>query len=43
MVWWSVKFNDFTKVLIAAGRARYHHQQIKGQHKERGHSQAQAA
>jgi hypothetical protein len=26
MGWWSVKYNDFTKVLIAAGRARQHHQ-----------------
>jgi len=27
MGWWSTQCNDFTKVLIAAGRARQHHQQ----------------
>jgi hypothetical protein len=27
MGWWSEKYNDFTKLLIAAGRARQHHQQ----------------
>jgi hypothetical protein len=26
MKWWSVQRNDFTKVMIAAGRARKHHQ-----------------
>jgi hypothetical protein len=34
---WSAQFNDFTEVLIAAGRARQHHQQFKGPHKERDH------
>jgi hypothetical protein len=29
MEWWSVKCNDYKKVLIAAGRARQHHQQCK--------------
>jgi hypothetical protein len=37
MGWWSAQCNDFTKVLIAAGRARHDHQQCKGQHKERDH------
>jgi len=31
------KCNDFTKVLIAAGRAYHHHQQCKRQNKERDH------
>ena len=30
MGWWSAQSNDFTKVMIAAGRARQHHQQCKG-------------
>jgi hypothetical protein len=25
MGWWSAQCNDFTKVMIAAGRARQHH------------------
>jgi hypothetical protein len=29
--------NDYTKVLIAAGRARQHHKQCKGYYKERDH------
>jgi hypothetical protein len=37
MGWWSAQCNDFTKVMITAGRARQHHKQCKGQHKERGH------
>jgi hypothetical protein len=35
MGWWSAQCNDFTKVLIAAGKSRQHHQQCKGQYKER--------
>jgi hypothetical protein len=35
MGWWSVQRNDYTKVLIATGRARQHHQQCRGYHKER--------
>jgi hypothetical protein len=31
----SEQCNGFTKFLIAAGRARQHHRQCKGQHKER--------
>jgi hypothetical protein len=30
MGWWSEYRNDFTKVLIVAGRARQHHHQCKG-------------
>ena len=30
-------YNDFTEVLIAAGRARQHHQQCEEQHKETDH------
>jgi hypothetical protein len=37
MGWWSEQCNDFTEVLIAAGRARQHHKQCYGQHKERDH------
>jgi len=37
MGWWFVMCNDFTKVLIAAGKARQNHQQCKGQHKEKDH------
>jgi hypothetical protein len=29
MRWWSAQCNDFTKVMIAAGRARQHNQQCK--------------
>jgi hypothetical protein len=35
--WWSVQCNDFTKMLIASGRARQHRQHCKRLHKERGH------
>jgi hypothetical protein len=34
---WSAQCNDFKKVFIAAGRARQHHEQYKGEHKERAH------
>jgi hypothetical protein len=37
MGWWSEQCKKITKLLIAAGRARQHHQQYKGQHKERDH------
>jgi hypothetical protein len=35
MGWWSEHINDFKKVLIAAGRARQHHQQCKGSSRPR--------
>jgi hypothetical protein len=38
MGWWSAQCNDFTKVMIAAGRARQHHQQCKGVAQREGSS-----
>jgi hypothetical protein len=35
MVWWSAQCNDYSKICIAAGRARQHQQQRKGKHTER--------
>jgi hypothetical protein len=43
MGWRSAQGNDFTKVLIAAGRARQHHKHSKGSTKRRIIVQAQAA
>jgi hypothetical protein len=37
MEWWSAQRNEHTKILIASGRARQHHDQCKWQHKERDH------
>jgi hypothetical protein len=37
MGWWSAQYNDFTEVLIAAGRASQQHKQCKGEHKKRDH------
>jgi hypothetical protein len=34
--WWSERLNDYSKILIAAGRARQHYQQFKEEYKERG-------